>query len=80
MAAGAELLPTNGTEWHHIREGNLPDIPQELSKEFHQLLEVLSLVKKRWKCLFIFFNVMANRCPPISVCKSFLELVDTYTY
>uniref|UniRef100_F1MZD1 Wee1-like protein kinase n=1 Tax=Bos taurus TaxID=9913 RepID=F1MZD1_BOVIN len=39
VAAGAELLPTNGTEWHHIREGNLPDIPQELSKEFHQLLE-----------------------------------------
>ena len=39
VAAGAELLPTNSTEWHHIREGNLPDIPQELSKEFHQLLE-----------------------------------------
>ncbi|XP_044802908.2 wee1-like protein kinase 2 isoform X3 [Bubalus bubalis] len=39
VAAGAELLPTNGAEWHHIREGNLPYIPQELSKEFHQLLE-----------------------------------------
>ncbi|KAI4543422.1 hypothetical protein MG293_006216 [Ovis ammon polii] len=39
VAAGAQSLPTNGTEWHHIREGNLPDIPQELSKEFHQLLK-----------------------------------------
>ncbi|XP_022435169.1 wee1-like protein kinase 2 [Delphinapterus leucas] len=39
VAAGAESLPTNGAAWHHIREGNLPDIPQELSKEFHQLLK-----------------------------------------
>ena len=43
VAAGAESLPANGAEWHHIREGNLPDLPQELSKEFHQLLKVLSL-------------------------------------
>ena len=56
VAAGAESLPTNGTEWHHIREGNLPDIPQELSKEFHQLLKVLSLVKKRWKCIFFLMS------------------------
>ncbi|XP_020750498.1 wee1-like protein kinase 2 [Odocoileus virginianus] len=39
VAAGAESLPANGTKWHHIREGNLPDLPQELSKEFHQLLK-----------------------------------------
>ncbi|KAM9076995.1 wee1-like protein kinase 2 [Megaptera novaeangliae] len=39
LAAGAESLPTNGAAWHHIREGNLPDMPQELSKEFHQLLK-----------------------------------------
>ncbi|MBW04146.1 Wee1-like protein kinase 2, partial [Eschrichtius robustus] len=45
LAAGAESLPTNGAAWHHIREGNLPDMPQELSKEFHQLLKVVSLMK-----------------------------------
>ncbi|XP_010988149.3 wee1-like protein kinase 2 [Camelus dromedarius] len=39
VAAGAESLPTNGAEWHHIREGNLPDMPQELSEEFHNLLK-----------------------------------------
>uniref|UniRef100_A0A8B9XY45 Wee1-like protein kinase 2 n=1 Tax=Bos mutus grunniens TaxID=30521 RepID=A0A8B9XY45_BOSMU len=48
VAAGAELLPTNGTEWHHIREGNLPDIPQELSKEFHQLLEQRDRLQQLW--------------------------------
>ncbi|XP_070281167.1 wee1-like protein kinase 2 [Myotis yumanensis] len=39
MAAGAESLPSNGAEWHHIREGNLPHIPQELSEEFYNLLK-----------------------------------------
>uniref|UniRef100_A0A452UHY8 Wee1-like protein kinase n=1 Tax=Ursus maritimus TaxID=29073 RepID=A0A452UHY8_URSMA len=39
VAAGAESLPTNGAAWHHIREGNLPDIPQKLSEEFYNLLK-----------------------------------------
>ncbi|KAM5206074.1 wee1-like protein kinase 2 [Hipposideros larvatus] len=39
MAAGAESLPSNGARWHHIREGNLPYIPQELSDEFDSLLK-----------------------------------------
>nr|BAF56108.1 Wee1B protein kinase [Sus scrofa] len=39
VAAGAEALPTNGTSWHHIREGQLPNIPQDLSKEFYNLLK-----------------------------------------
>ncbi|CAD7680582.1 unnamed protein product [Nyctereutes procyonoides] len=39
VAAGAESLPANGAKWHHIREGNLPDIPQKLSEEFHNLLK-----------------------------------------
>ncbi|XP_034876202.1 wee1-like protein kinase 2 [Mirounga leonina] len=39
VAAGAQSLPTNGTAWHHIREGNLPDIPQKLSEEFSNLLK-----------------------------------------
>ena len=47
VAAGAESLPSNGALWHHIREGNLPHIPQELSGEFYSLLKVISLVKPR---------------------------------
>ncbi|XP_049630820.1 wee1-like protein kinase 2 [Suncus etruscus] len=39
VAAGAESLPPNGDAWHHIREGNLPEIPQELSKELLSLLK-----------------------------------------
>ncbi|KAM5255772.1 wee1-like protein kinase 2 [Ctenodactylus gundi] len=39
VAAGAGSLPTNGYAWHHIRKGNLPDIPQELSEDFHNLLK-----------------------------------------
>ncbi|XP_002721879.1 wee1-like protein kinase 2 [Oryctolagus cuniculus] len=39
VAAGAESLPANGAAWHHIREGNLPDIPQKLSEDFQDLLK-----------------------------------------
>ncbi|XP_074235093.1 wee1-like protein kinase 2 [Saimiri boliviensis] len=39
LAAGAESLPTNGAAWHHIRKGNFPDIPQELSENFSSLLK-----------------------------------------
>uniref|UniRef100_A0A8D2B1L1 Wee1-like protein kinase n=1 Tax=Sciurus vulgaris TaxID=55149 RepID=A0A8D2B1L1_SCIVU len=39
VAAGAEALPTNGSAWHHIRKGNFPDVPQELSEDFHNLLK-----------------------------------------
>ncbi|GAB5568847.1 wee1-like protein kinase 2 isoform X1 [Prionailurus iriomotensis] len=39
VAAGAESLPSNGAMWHHIREGNLPELPQELSEEFCILLK-----------------------------------------
>ncbi|XP_077004063.1 wee1-like protein kinase 2 isoform X1 [Tamandua tetradactyla] len=39
VAAGAESLPTNGAEWHCIRQGNLPDIPQKLSENFCNLLK-----------------------------------------
>ncbi|EHH17748.1 hypothetical protein EGK_14211 [Macaca mulatta] len=39
VAAGAESLPTNGTAWHHIRKGNFPDVPQELSESFSSLLK-----------------------------------------
>ncbi|XP_036782147.2 wee1-like protein kinase 2 [Manis pentadactyla] len=39
VAAGAEALPTNGAAWHRIRKGHLPDIPQELSEQLHNLLK-----------------------------------------
>ncbi|XP_054985517.1 wee1-like protein kinase 2 [Sorex araneus] len=39
VAAGADSLPSNGDAWHHIREGNLPEIPQELSEELLSLLK-----------------------------------------
>ncbi|KAM4675749.1 wee1-like protein kinase 2 [Discoglossus pictus] len=41
LAAGADPLPCNNDKWHHIREGNLPDIPQPLSPAFHDLLKLL---------------------------------------
>uniref|UniRef100_A0A8C9QNB9 Wee1-like protein kinase n=1 Tax=Spermophilus dauricus TaxID=99837 RepID=A0A8C9QNB9_SPEDA len=39
VAAGAGELPSNGSSWHSIREGNFPDVPQELSEDFHNLLK-----------------------------------------
>uniref|UniRef100_G3TRQ4 Wee1-like protein kinase n=1 Tax=Loxodonta africana TaxID=9785 RepID=G3TRQ4_LOXAF len=38
-AAGAEPLPRNGDQWHEIRQGRLPRIPQVLSQEFTELLK-----------------------------------------
>ncbi|XP_077567503.1 wee1-like protein kinase [Stigmatopora nigra] len=40
-AAGAAPLPTNGFDWHEIREGKLPSIPQGLSPEFLSLLTLM---------------------------------------
>uniref|UniRef100_A0A8D0CD73 non-specific protein-tyrosine kinase n=1 Tax=Salvator merianae TaxID=96440 RepID=A0A8D0CD73_SALMN len=40
-AAGAEPLPANGDQWHEIRQGKLPRIPQVLSQEFLDLLKVM---------------------------------------
>lgn len=41
LAAGAAPLPQNGEEWHSLREGQLPKLPQELSLPFRGLLQVL---------------------------------------
>ncbi|XP_004382501.1 wee1-like protein kinase 2 [Trichechus manatus latirostris] len=41
VAAGAESLPINGVAWHHIRQGNLPDIQQTLSENFYSLLKTM---------------------------------------
>lgn len=46
-AAGAEPLPRNGDQWHEIRQGRLPRIPQVLSQEFTELLKVNILYMKR---------------------------------
>uniref|UniRef100_A0A667ZR14 Wee1-like protein kinase n=1 Tax=Myripristis murdjan TaxID=586833 RepID=A0A667ZR14_9TELE len=40
QAAGAPPLPQNGDEWHSLRTGQLPSMPQELSPPFRSLLQV----------------------------------------
>lgn len=42
LAAGSGPLPRNDAMWHHIRKGNLPPIPQQLTRGFHELLKVSS--------------------------------------
>ncbi|KAM6936835.1 wee1-like protein kinase 2 [Xenentodon cancila] len=39
LAAGAAPLPQNGDQWHRLREGQLPELPQELSPPFRSLLQ-----------------------------------------
>ncbi|XP_010018913.1 PREDICTED: wee1-like protein kinase 2 [Nestor notabilis] len=41
LAAGTAPLPHNGAMWHHIREGNIPPIPQKLPQHFLELLKVM---------------------------------------
>ncbi|NXE97956.1 WEE2 kinase, partial [Menura novaehollandiae] len=41
LAAGAAPLPHNGAMWHHIREGNIPQIPQKLPQHFLELLKLM---------------------------------------
>ncbi|XP_072340339.1 wee1-like protein kinase 2 isoform X4 [Scyliorhinus torazame] len=41
LAAGVEELPQNDLTWHYIRKGNLPTIPQQLSDDFFNLLELM---------------------------------------
>ncbi|XP_063800150.1 wee1-like protein kinase [Pseudophryne corroboree] len=40
-AAGTEPLPSNGDQWHEIRQGKLPTVPQLLSQEFVDLIKVM---------------------------------------
>ncbi|KAK5928393.1 hypothetical protein CgunFtcFv8_013460 [Champsocephalus gunnari] len=41
LAAGAPPLPQNGTEWHSLRNGELPKLPKELCAPFRGLLQLL---------------------------------------
>ncbi|KAM6291194.1 wee1-like protein kinase 2 [Porphyrio hochstetteri] len=41
LAAGTAPLPHNGAMWHHIREGNVPPIPQKLPQGFLELLKLM---------------------------------------
>ncbi|KAM9377663.1 wee1-like protein kinase 2 [Pholidichthys leucotaenia] len=41
LAAGAPRLPQNGDQWHRLREGQLPEVPQKLSPHFRSLLQSL---------------------------------------
>lgn len=53
-ACGAEPLPTNGEQWHKIRQGILPHIPQVLSQEFLSLLKVKGKKHSFLLSLFIY--------------------------
>lgn len=48
LAAGAPPLPQNGDEWHSLREGKLPTLPQKLSSPFRALLQVNRLFYNAW--------------------------------
>ncbi|NXY83866.1 WEE2 kinase, partial [Alcedo cyanopectus] len=41
LAAGTAPLPHNGAMWHHIRQGNVPLIPQDLPQGFLELLKLM---------------------------------------
>uniref|UniRef100_A0A671NTZ8 Wee1-like protein kinase n=1 Tax=Sinocyclocheilus anshuiensis TaxID=1608454 RepID=A0A671NTZ8_9TELE len=41
LAAGAPPLPQNGDDWHSLRQGELPSLPQELPAPFKDLLKML---------------------------------------
>ncbi|XP_056334504.1 wee1-like protein kinase 2 [Danio aesculapii] len=41
LAAGASPLPQNGDDWHSLRQGELPSLPQELPTVFKDLLKSL---------------------------------------
>ncbi|XP_069018781.1 wee1-like protein kinase 2 [Embiotoca jacksoni] len=41
LAAGAPPLPQNGDQWHSLRRGQLPELPQELLPPFRGLLQSL---------------------------------------
>ncbi|XP_051727050.1 wee1-like protein kinase 2 isoform X3 [Ctenopharyngodon idella] len=41
LAAGAPPLPQNGDNWHSLRQGELPSLPQELTAPFKDLLKTM---------------------------------------
>ncbi|XP_065139298.1 wee1-like protein kinase 2 [Paramisgurnus dabryanus] len=41
LAAGASSLPQNGDDWHSLRQGQLPNLPQELTPSFKDLIKTL---------------------------------------
>ncbi|XP_066540455.1 wee1-like protein kinase 2 [Hoplias malabaricus] len=41
LAAGAPPLPQNGDEWHRIRQGHLPSLPQELTEPLRNLTQMM---------------------------------------
>lgn len=55
-SSGAEPLPTNGEQWHKIRQGVLPHIPQVLSQEFLSLLKV----KKKISIMLVLQQFQSN--------------------
>lgn len=56
-AAGAEPLPRNGDQWHEIRQGRLPRVPQVLSQEFAELLKVSVLYVNHFIDMVQYFTI-----------------------
>ena len=50
---GGPELPKNGAEWHAIRQGALPDLPQ-MSPDFNNLLKVWLSSTNLWLKYFLF--------------------------
>lgn len=40
-SAGAGPLPKNGKEWHAIRRGEIPPLPQKLNRDFLELIKIM---------------------------------------
>ncbi|XP_068117225.1 wee1-like protein kinase isoform X2 [Hyperolius riggenbachi] len=40
-AAGTDPLPSNGDQWHEIRQGKLPNVPQVLSQDLVDLIKLM---------------------------------------
>lgn len=40
-SAGSGPLPKNGREWHAIRRGELPSLPQKLNRDFMDLIKMM---------------------------------------
>lgn len=57
-AGGGGPLPKNGTEWHNLREGRVPDLPK-ISRDLNNLIKVcLCILNKRVQFINSEYNKM----------------------
>lgn len=55
-AGGGGPLPKNGAEWHSLRSGNIPDLP-ELSRKFNDLIKVMKFYINFFSVFVLILNV-----------------------